>query len=521
MAVSSLHRPHGHPRLAVVAVFLLAALALLGARAAPALATPTTTTPSASAGPGTGPETSRGPLLWTAPTNVSPSPIDAVACPSSALCVAVDRGGHVLWSTTPENPRSGWQIATVDNNNDLTSLACPSTTLCVAVDSAGNAVTSTDPTGGSGAWTSARIDTARTQNASDNAGGVLLRGVSCPTTTLCVAVDAVGDALVSTNPTGGAGGWVSAHVDDNTTFACTPAASTPDPTLSCQPPLVGVSCPDVNDCAAVDFAGNILTTTNPLAATWTSTPAPGRGYHSLWAVSCAAARLCLTVDGPGDDVISFDPTLPARQQVRRLPASLTNVFCSPAALCFVAGLNSSGISELLASAQPAAARPAYTSTSLGDVNGVACTTLSLCLAVDDEGEVSAGVRTTTANLLLREAFFPRGRLPTIAALDRRPVTRFSLASPIPARLTLTWTLAGAVSAGAPVLARLVHSFVAPGAVRLAMPLDGYARSLFRSLTGPVHIHALASYTTATGSVVVQRTLTFRSPPHRRRSRPRH
>ena len=37
--------------------------------------------------------------------------------------------------------------------------------------------------------------------------GTQLRAVSCPFASLCVAVDQFGNALVSTNPTGGAGAW--------------------------------------------------------------------------------------------------------------------------------------------------------------------------------------------------------------------------------------------------------------------------------------------------------------------------
>lgn len=53
----------------------------------------------------------------------------------------------------------------------LRSVSCPTTSLCVAVDEHGNVVTATNPTGGQGAWTTA--------NASGNAD-VFLTSVSCP-----------------------------------------------------------------------------------------------------------------------------------------------------------------------------------------------------------------------------------------------------------------------------------------------------------------------------------------------------
>ena len=41
----------------------------------------------------------------------------------------------------------------LDTGNTLQAVSCPSATLCVAVDNDGNAITSTNPTGGAGAWT--------------------------------------------------------------------------------------------------------------------------------------------------------------------------------------------------------------------------------------------------------------------------------------------------------------------------------------------------------------------------------
>src|SRR4051794_15677692 len=72
----------------------------------------------------------------------------------------------------------------------LLGMSCPSASLCVAVDNAGRIVSSTDPTGGAGAWTLAYAIEA-----------VSLYGVSCPSTSLCVAVASSGDVLTSTDPT--------------------------------------------------------------------------------------------------------------------------------------------------------------------------------------------------------------------------------------------------------------------------------------------------------------------------------
>jgi hypothetical protein len=57
----------------------------------------------------------------------------------------------------------------------------------VVVDRSGNAITSTGPTGGSGAWTVTSMD-----------GSNSLAGVSCPSNSLCVAVDGVGNVITGT-----------------------------------------------------------------------------------------------------------------------------------------------------------------------------------------------------------------------------------------------------------------------------------------------------------------------------------
>ena len=215
---------------------------------------------------------SPGPLLWTAPVGIDTQPIDSMACPSTVLCVAVDRAGQVLWSTDPAGGPRAWAAADVDGATEMTSISCPSTALCVAVDAAGDVITSTDPAGGAAAWTVARFDPSTTRNNTDNAGGVLVRGVSCPSTGLCVAVDAAGNVLVSADPTGGASAWTIVHIDTATSYGCTGVG------LACQPPLTAIACPATTLCAAVDFSGNLLTTVSTAAV---DEHAHGRGRVEL------------------------------------------------------------------------------------------------------------------------------------------------------------------------------------------------------------------------------------------------
>ncbi|MGH2873318.1 MAG: hypothetical protein ACRDL5_12770 [Solirubrobacteraceae bacterium] len=102
--------------------------------------------------------------------------------------------GSIVVSTTPLAPAS-WTSAVIDPGSELAALSCPSSTLCVAVDRAGDVLTSLRPTGGAGSWTSAPVDAA---------SGLV--DLSCPSVQLCVAVGG-GDVAFSTNPAAGGRSW--------------------------------------------------------------------------------------------------------------------------------------------------------------------------------------------------------------------------------------------------------------------------------------------------------------------------
>jgi hypothetical protein len=82
-----------------------------------------------------------------------------------------------------------WKVTAADGGNSLNAVSCPSTTLCVAVDGLGNALTSFAPTGAASKWTlTPAID-----------GNGSLEGVSCRESGSCVAVDDAGYAVVGTH----------------------------------------------------------------------------------------------------------------------------------------------------------------------------------------------------------------------------------------------------------------------------------------------------------------------------------
>ncbi len=144
-------------------------------------------------------------------------------------------------------------------------------------------------------------------------GGASITGVSCPSTSLCIAVDSVGDMLVSTDPTGGTAAWARAASVANT--------------------LADVSCPSTELCVAIG-GGSIATSTDPTggASTWTVTKvlpdsSEYRGGSQLATVSCALVSLCVVTDERGDVLTLTDPTGGAGAWTTTTGVGLGSVSC--------------------------------------------------------------------------------------------------------------------------------------------------------------------------------------------------
>src|ERR1700749_4872692 len=87
-----------------------------------------------------------------------------ISCPATTLCVAVGGNNTVASSSTP-TAHGGWKAAYVDegvqpgspNQRQPKGISAPSTSLCVAVGFLGKIVTSTDPTGPGSSWSVADL----------------------------------------------------------------------------------------------------------------------------------------------------------------------------------------------------------------------------------------------------------------------------------------------------------------------------------------------------------------------------
>lgn len=198
---------------------------------------------------------------WSDATSIDGStPLDGVGCATTSKCIAVDRDGNAVATS---NGGSTWTSTDIDGANTLSAIACPDTAsvLCVAVDAAGKALVTTDGS----TWAATDID-----------GTSALTAIACPATaaTLCVAVDAAGNALVTTDGST----WTKTDIDGTN-------------------PLTAISCLGGQDyCVAGDNAGNALTYQG---GSWTSTSVDGTS--AVTAVGCMSYYgACYVFDDAGN-----------------------------------------------------------------------------------------------------------------------------------------------------------------------------------------------------------------------------
>ncbi len=185
---------------------------------------------------------------WSSSTT-SPSRIAlrTVACESATFCLATsprnaatEYDGH-LWSlpTYLHVNRTGKR----GDDNAIVSMSCPAAGFCMATDAEGNAYRYRDHS-----WSSGSIDTALASNANQSALGMAFdvqpTSVSCTSTSFCVAVDALGNAM-----TYDGNAWSS------------PVKVDPAADLRTGATLDSVACASPTFCVAVDSSGNALIAT--------------------------------------------------------------------------------------------------------------------------------------------------------------------------------------------------------------------------------------------------------------------
>jgi hypothetical protein len=169
-----------------------------------------------------------------------------------SLCVAGDWDGDVVTSTDPTGGGSAWSVAYVDTDleSGLTGLdtqtaiagvSCASVSLCVANDGVGNVLTSQDPTGGASTW-SLRRATPRILAAPEPRS---LYSLGCPSVSFCAGLQSASSTLLSSSEAAltyeplGSAEWTRVVIDRVGS-------------------LSAISCPTSSLCVAVDGDGNVV-----------------------------------------------------------------------------------------------------------------------------------------------------------------------------------------------------------------------------------------------------------------------
>lgn len=313
----------------------------------------------------------------TRPGPVNPTEGGDIWCRSTSLCFMNDLwGGHLFASSDPIGGPSTWHRTTFAPVGGLVSTACPSRGFCLATVTSGNppgnpsasyegwVFSASDPV--HGPWTKQqRID-----------GYNPFTGVSCTRDGMCAGIDAPGDVLTSTDPSGGPSAWHGERID-------------PVDHLS------AVSCASTRLCVAVDQNGGVLASTDPTAhaATWTRAEIdPG---HSLSGIDCPSPPLCIAVDGTDRALYATRPAGGPGAWHQLLIAQhngLTAVECASNTRCVLGGDKG----DLFTSRDPTSAA-SWNEISLMGIRGlaissIACPSRKLCALVDSRGDLIASQR---------------------------------------------------------------------------------------------------------------------------------
>ena len=225
----------------------------------------------------------------------------AISCPTASFCVAVGGGNTLASSTDPAGGAGSWEVAfpggggpDSSNQRQIKGVSCPSPQLCVAVTFEGLIYASTDPTGGDGAWSIADLSAI--------GPNMHMYGISCPSPAFCAVAAGDGKILTSTNPTGGAGAWSLIQLEGPLELRG----------VSCTSPALCVVVGDDGDNIRPELTdeGEILSSTNPLGGIWQRAQMPG-APGNLYGVACPSPALCVTGNTLGNLLVSSGPTGPA------------------------------------------------------------------------------------------------------------------------------------------------------------------------------------------------------------------
>jgi len=329
---------------------------------------------------------------WTVSSIQKPAGVDnsellGVACTAADACAAVGDS----YGTGPDSPLAEsfggtkWSIASTQKapgplNSQMLGVSCASTTMCMAV----GAINVDTGTGLAELWNGSTWTVTPTPNP-DNSDAQLW-SVSCPTTTFCVAVgDASGKGL---GAIWNGSAWTLAY----TAF----------PSGADSSALMSVSCPSTTLCFASGWkisggAGHGLVE-KWNGSTWSvmTTPDPTGDVASyLYGISCASTSSCIAVgDGPNASfdyhgyAEKFDGATWTQTSVTG-GSGLTGVSCVSSTYCVAVGYDTGPFASTWnGTSWSATAVGLPAGSDSGAFQSVSCTSTTACTAVGNESTSS-------------------------------------------------------------------------------------------------------------------------------------
>ena len=357
---------------------------------------------------------------WSSPSILDPSTdstqpgndyrLYGVFCMSSSSCLTSGRYSS-LFSLAESYAGSSWSLGSAVNpsttQNDLYDISCPSSTFCVAV---GYYYNSSDvqqmlvETYNGSSWSQV---TGLTNPASS--AGDMLDGVSCTSSTSCVAV---GSYLYVNTTTSASGIQTLAEVYNGSSWT----TETPGNQGSYSDSLVDVSCASSTSCVAVGYYGTSQTSPTESVLTeyyngssWSvnSPTSPSTTTSTLMGISCTSTSFCEAV-GNYVDSSGITQTLAevyngsswSEQSAADSGSGqnlLADVSCTSSSFCMATGEYSvnttTGATATLAEAYNGSSWSVVSSPDVGSGNnvlyGASCTSSTSCAGVGYEANTSA------------------------------------------------------------------------------------------------------------------------------------
>jgi hypothetical protein len=264
----------------------------------------------------------------------------------------------LAWSTAQQLEHAPFASGT-----SINSVSCPSVTLCVAGDADGNVLTSSDPAGGGTAW-----------HATPVAPGHSVSAIDCPAAGFCVALTA-GGIYVSASPAAGSKAWTRSTTKTTGPF---------------------LACAGSELCVAGGTAGDLIASTNPGSASATWRAFTIDGGTAITGLSCPSVILCVATDGNGNVLTSSNPAGGASAWVAADVdgvAGIANVSCPTTSFC----LAEDSLNRVIYSTSPAGGTADWHTANVpwtSSLPVLTCSSATLCAGVDADGDVFVSTNPT-------------------------------------------------------------------------------------------------------------------------------